>query len=134
MDMSRRPTRAMKRSPEWRATPEGKKYVARLARKRRARAKLHATITTAEWEALKAFWGGCAYCQATDRPLTRDCILPLRGHGIYAVFNVVPACASCNSSKSGKHVIHWMRRKGHDIEWFEERALAWWMLWIKGLV
>ena len=31
---------------------------------------------------LKAAWGGCAYCGATDKPLQRDCVLAISAAGV----------------------------------------------------
>jgi 5-methylcytosine-specific restriction endonuclease McrA len=47
-------------------------------------------------------------------PLQRDCVLPLSRGGRYTVENIVPACRSCNASKSNDEVTGWMRRKKLD--------------------
>ena len=50
-------------------------------------------LSDAEWIALQAAWGdGCAYCGATDKPLQRDCVLPISRGGRYTLDNVAPAC------------------------------------------
>ena len=69
-------------------------------------------------------WGGCAYCGATDRPLQRDCVLPISRGGRYTIDNVVPACGSCNASKSNSEVTSWMRRTRRDERAFLERLVA----------
>jgi hypothetical protein len=56
-------------------------------------------LTDEQWTALRTVWGGCAYCGASDKPLQRDCILPVSRGGRYTLDNVVPACPSCNTSK-----------------------------------
>jgi hypothetical protein len=71
-------------------------------------------LTDEQWTALQAAWGGCAYCGATDKPLQRDCILPLSRGGRYTLDNVAPACASCNTSKCNDEVTGWLRRKRLD--------------------
>lgn len=87
----------------------------RYARRRRSRlARVENDLTTTEWGALRAAWGGCAYCGATDRPLQRDCVLPISRGGRYTVDNVVPACGSCNASKCNAEVVSWLRRKRLD--------------------
>ncbi len=78
-------------------------------------------LTAAEWQALVAGWGGCAYCGATDRALQKDCIQPISRGGRYTVANVVPACASCNASKHNDEVTGWLRRKGLDERRFLTR-------------
>jgi len=75
-------------------------------------------LTKDEWIALQAAWRGCAYCGAADRPLQRDCVLPISRGGRYTVGNVVPACASCNTSKGNEEVTGWLRRKRLDEQGF----------------
>jgi 5-methylcytosine-specific restriction endonuclease McrA len=95
---------------------------ARVARRRRRRidAVVH-DLTEVQWVALKDAWQGCAYCGATDRPLQRDCVLPISRGGRYTLGNVVPACGSCNASKCNDEVTGWLRRKRLDERRFLER-------------
>ena len=83
-------------------------------RRKRRMARVTHDLTDEQWTALQAAWNGCAYCGATDRPLQRDCVLPLSRGGRYTVQNIVPACRSCNASKSNDEVTGWMRRKRLD--------------------
>jgi 5-methylcytosine-specific restriction endonuclease McrA len=78
-------------------------------------------LTSEEWAALKDAWKGCAYCGATDGPLQRDCVLAISRGGRYTVDNVVPACASCNTSKCNDEVTGWLRRKRLDERRFLTR-------------
>ena len=71
-------------------------------------------LTDLEWTAIKATWGGCAYCGATDKPLQRDCVLPLSRGGRYTLDNIAPACPACNASKCNDEVTGWLRRKRLD--------------------
>lgn len=88
---------------------------ARVARRRKRRMdRVEHDLTDAQWTALKAAWGGCAYCGATDRPLQRDCVQAISRGGRYTLDNVAPACASCNASKCNDEVTGWMRRKRLD--------------------
>lgn len=91
----------------------------RAARKRKKRmAAADNDLTASEWAAIREAWGGsCAYCGATDAALQRDCVLALSRGGRYTIDNVVPACRSCNASKSNDEVTRWLRRKR-----FDERA------------
>lgn len=91
-------------------------------RKRRLATRAH-DLTDVQWDALRMLWGGCAYCGATGTPLQRDCVLPVARGGRYTLTNVVPACASCNSSKWHSEVTSWMRRKGLDEKAFLARHL-----------
>ena len=68
-------------------------------------------LSDEQWIAIKAAWGGCAYCGTVDGPLQRDCVLPLSRGGRYTLENIAPACRSCNASKCNDEVTGWMRRK-----------------------
>lgn len=81
-------------------------------------------LTAAEWASLTEAWGGCAYCGATDAALQKDCVQPISRGGRYTVDNVVPACGSCNASKSNDEVTSWLRRKRLDERAFLERYVA----------
>jgi 5-methylcytosine-specific restriction endonuclease McrA len=95
---------------------------ARATRKRRRRiAQLEHDLSDAQWSSLQAAWGGCAYCGATDRPLQRDCVLPISRGGRYTLDNIVPACAGCNASKCNAEVTGWLRRKRLDERAFLQR-------------
>jgi 5-methylcytosine-specific restriction endonuclease McrA len=71
-------------------------------------------LSDEQWEALKAKWGGCAYCAERDAPLQRDCVLAISRGGRYTLANVVPACGACNASKCNDEVTGWLRRKRLD--------------------
>ena len=95
---------------------------ARAARRRTRRvAAVVNDLTSDQWAALLTAWNGCAYCGATDRPVQKDCVLPISRGGRYTVLNVVPACASCNASKCNDEVTAWLRRKRLDERTFLER-------------
>ena len=92
---------------------------ARVARRRKRRlAAVDHDLTDQQWTALKAAWGGCAYCGATERPVQRDCVLPISRGGRYTLENVAPACGPCNASKCNDEVTSWLRRKGLDEHTF----------------
>jgi hypothetical protein len=92
---------------------------ARAGRKRQRRmARVEHDLTDEQWTALKLAWGGCAYCAATDKPLQRDCVLPISRGGRYTLGNIAPACASCNASKCNDEVTGWLRRKRLDERTF----------------
>ena len=59
-------------------------------------------------------WSACAYCGGPDEALQKDCVQPISRGGRYTLTNVVPACRSCNASKSNDEVTSWMRRKKLD--------------------
>jgi 5-methylcytosine-specific restriction endonuclease McrA len=91
----------------------GRAKVYARRRKRRMRSRTH-DLTDDQWDALKAAWGGCAYCGNTEQSLEKDCMLPIANGGRYTVSNVVPACRSCNASKWNTEVTTWLRRKRLD--------------------
>lgn len=66
-------------------------------------------IPQAEWDKLVRRLGNrCVYCRKTfDGDLTMDHVVPLTRQGRNTIGNVVPACRSCNSSKSDSFLIEW---------------------------
>src|ERR671916_207854 len=109
-------SRSAREISRYRATmPVSRSRTARAARRRKRRmALVEHDLTTEQWVALQAAWGGCAYCGRTHGPLQRDCVLPISRGGRYTLDNVVPACASCNTSKCDDEVTGWLRRKRLD--------------------
>ncbi len=97
---------------------------ARYARRRKRRMdRVEHDLSDAQWTALVAAWGGCAYCGATEKPLQRDCVLAISRGGRYTLDNIAPACGSCNASKCNDEVTGWLRRKKYDERAFLERHL-----------
>src|SRR4051794_4258423 len=95
---------------------------ARAARRRKRRVdSVVNDLTAAQWTTIQAAWGGCAYCGTSDRPLQRDCVMAISRGGRYTIDNVVPACASCNTSKCNEEVTTWLRRKRLDERAFLTR-------------
>lgn len=100
----------------------------RAARRRRSRVlAADNDLTPQQWLAIVEAWGGCAYCGEPGGALQRDCVQPISRGGRYTVSNVVPACRSCNASKSNDEVTSWMRRKRYDeptflLRWVEIMA------------
>ncbi|MEM8903752.1 MAG: HNH endonuclease signature motif containing protein [Actinomycetota bacterium] len=78
-------------------------------------------LTAEQWDALVDAWGACAYCGDTSGPFQKDCVLALSRGGRYTLDNVVPACRSCNASKSNAEVTGWLRRKRLDERAFLQR-------------
>lgn len=81
-------------------------------------------LSDEQWTQLKAAWNGCAYCGATDKPLQRDCVLPISRGGRYTLANIAPACGSCNASKCNDEVTGWLRRKKLDEREFLTRYVT----------
>lgn len=97
---------------------------AKAARKRKKRMdRVEHDLSDDQWAAVKAEWGGCAYCGAIDKPLQRDCVLAISRGGRYTLDNIAPACGSCNASKCNEEVTTWMRRRRMDERAFLLRHL-----------
>ena len=97
---------------------------ARAARRRKRRMDgVDHDLSEAQWIALKAAWGGCAYCGASSTPLQRDCVLALSRGGRYTLANIVPVCRSWNASKCNAEVTGWLRRRRLDERAFLLRHL-----------
>jgi 5-methylcytosine-specific restriction endonuclease McrA len=64
-------------------------------------------VSRKDWGQVVARFGGrCAYCDALA-PLAMDHVVPISRGGWHAIGNVLPACRSCNSSKSDRLLIEW---------------------------
>ena len=104
--------------------PRGSRKARAARRRKRRMDRVVHDLSSEQWTALKAAWGGCAYCGETDKPLQRDCVLALSRGGRYTADNIVPACRSCNTSKCNDEVTGWLRRKRLDERAFLLRHLA----------
>ena len=93
-------------------------------RRKRRMARVEHDLSVDQWAALQEAWGGCAYCGATDRPLQKDCVLPISRGGRYTLENIAPACGQCNASTCNDEVTGWLRRKRLDERAFLSRHLS----------
>ena len=87
----------------------------RLKQKNRAHARRciveSEAISDSQWyNTLSTFNCCCAYCGATG-DLTMDHVIPLSRGGTNGLRNVIPACASCNTSKGAKDMLEWYKAK-----------------------
>jgi 5-methylcytosine-specific restriction endonuclease McrA len=96
----------------------GSKRVRAARRRKRRMERVEHDLSAEQWDALKAAWGGCAYCGTPDVPLQRDCVQALSRGGRYTLDNIVPACGPCNASKCNAEVTGWLRRKRLDERTF----------------
>lgn len=85
--------------------PDSYRYWRRVRKARiRGAAETH---TQEEWDALLEYLEGrCAYC--FEPATTLDHIVPIARGGTNAIENIVPACQSCNSSKSDNTLDEWL--------------------------
>lgn len=69
--------------------------------------QLPSTFTVNQWDRCKEYFNNkCAYC-GEKKPLAQDHFMPLSKGGGYTKENIIPACKSCNSSKSNKLFNEW---------------------------
>lgn len=82
-----------------------------------------------EWKEVMIFFGGaCAYCGCTPRrnqTLTRDHLEPVSNGGTTTQDNIVPACASCNSSKGAEDFKEWFMRQSFFSQERLNRIFKW---------
>ena len=73
------------------------------------------TYTHQDWKEVMIFFGGeCAYCGCTPlkgKRLTKDHLKPFSDGGLTTPDNIVPACASCNSSKGAEDFKDWYMKQ-----------------------
>lgn len=91
---------------EYRQNNKEKIYA--LKQKRRDRSKkLEINLSSKDWAQIKlSFNNECAYC-GKEKKLSREHFVPLTKGGEYTRNNIIPACLSCNSSKSDKNFFDW---------------------------
>jgi 5-methylcytosine-specific restriction endonuclease McrA len=91
-------------------------HVAQAAKVRRRAQKRDAgvfRVTGKDWLRLCNRHGNrCFYCHQR-RPLTMDHVIPLSRGGRHSIGNLLPACASCNASKSARFLTEWRRVRTH---------------------
>lgn len=99
----------------------------RQAQRRVARAnKLTNTFTEDEWKgALLHFGNTCAYCgihqDDLDIVLNQEHVIPVTKKGGYTADNIIPACRSCNSSKSDRDFEEWYsERNSFSLERYKK--------------
>lgn len=66
-------------------------------------------------ELFSTFQHSCAYCGSQEK-LTLDHFVPVNMGGTDAIWNIVPACFSCNSSKQDDDAETWYKRKSFYSE------------------
>ena len=88
-----------------------------VLRKQARRARMlgnpgYVEVTAVEWRRIKRlFRGRCAYCDVRIERPTMDHVIPLARGGRHAPGNIVPACPTCNYSKSDFLLAEWRLRR-----------------------
>ncbi len=102
---------------EWERTyPE--KVAAKKQRRRARKLALPANFTTEQWNtALEFFNYRCAICEVDNETMCADHWIPLDWENCpgTVVWNILPLCRSCNSSKLNRHAKEWLCSK-YDTE------------------
>lgn len=90
------------------ANPEAKRKAATRRRARKFDNSGGVGVSARDWKRLvNRFDGRCAYCGVRPEQLDQDHVIPLSLGGRDAIGNILPACRSCNSSKSDRLLIDW---------------------------
>lgn len=109
------------------ATIEGKQ--AEIQRCFNRRKKMIGTYTPLQWiEDLEYFEYECAYCGCKTN-LTVDHVLPVSKDGTNYIYNLIPACGHCNSSKCDHDIVEWYSKQSFYTEqrllkihkWFKDK-------------
>lgn len=73
-----------------------------------------ASITKEDKYQLQEDFGVCTYC-GEEAQTAFDHVIPISQGGADDISNQVPACQSCNSSKSNQDVIEWCKQRGDPV-------------------
>jgi len=77
------------------------------------------THTSTEWKKrIKEFENKCAYCEVefdSKIKVTRDHLIPIDIQAIGYIWNIVPACQSCNSGKHTSDCISFIKKSGYSL-------------------
>lgn len=102
----------VRRTLKYRRTERGKRlFKVMIANYRHLKRANGVKITVGQWRDLcERFNNRCAYCGIHEvilqilynQKLTIDHVTPVSKGGEHSIENIVPACVSCNSSKSNK--------------------------------
>ena len=93
------------------------------------RGEQNVDYTHQQWKETVIFFGGeCAYCGRTmhkGERLTRDHLEPVSEGGVTTQDNIVPACASCNSSKGAEEWRSWFMKQPFFSQERMNRVFKW---------
>jgi 5-methylcytosine-specific restriction endonuclease McrA len=109
-DREANPDKYRRRLADYNATEAGRqnRHLRKLRRRAREFDAEMCVVTAADWQRLlDQYRHCCAYCGASDRPLTREHIIPLARGGRHSIGNLLPVCGSCNYSKADRLLVEW---------------------------
>ncbi len=120
---------AIEKHKQWLATEKGQKllkyYKIKDTQRRRTIAKkVINDLTIDQWNrCLEEFKFCCAYCGKKLVQITIDHFIPLSNNGELSVWNVLPCCFSCNSSKNNKDFFEWYSKQSFYNKLREKKIL-----------
>ena len=92
-------------------------------RRRSFKNKAENNLTFEQWKfAIKYFGNRCAYC-GEEKYLTQDHFIPLSKYGGYTANNIIPVCASCNSSKNNREFSEWYEKQNFKSKSIKEKVI-----------
>lgn len=112
------------RSQKYRQTTRARKLEkVRQWRRVTVKKRLEATFTLQQWEECKDHFNNCcAYC-GKKKKLEQDHFIAITNNGEYTKNNIVPACRSCNASKSNNNFFKWYPKQSCYSEKREKTIL-----------
>jgi len=102
------------RATTWRQANPDKVRIINLNAFSRRKHQAQGTLTNDEWQTILASTEHrCAYCWKPVAVLEADHVMPLSRGGHTTADNILPACRSCNASKSGYLLEEWLTGYNH---------------------
>jgi len=92
--------------------------------RRSAENSVESDLSDEAWKRIKqTFNEECAYCGTQPDTIERDHVVPISGGGGTVPENIVPACPSCNRSKSNTQIDEWYPEQPFYDEQREKRIV-----------
>jgi len=103
------------RATGWRRDNPGKVRIITLNASSRRKHQAQGTLTDEDWQTILASTENrCAYCWEPVAALEADHVVPLSRGGHTTADNILPACRSCNASKSNHPLEEWLVEYNYD--------------------
>lgn len=125
---SRYRVRMLEKQKEYRKSEKGKTASKLKSNRRRSRVlnSPFNDFSNSDWhKCLKYFNNQCSYCGMSSGELEQEHIVPLSKNGSNTATNVIPACRSCNASKSDKTLEMWYSKQFFYDREREEMIYKW---------
>lgn len=107
------PDKVFEHRKTWRQN--NKEKIANYAMARRVKLRENGVFEISEKELLKLYSSPCFYCGKIAK-IELDHVIPVSKGGTHSIGNLVPACKSCNMSKTDNFLVVWkMKMKGMQI-------------------